>query len=137
MSHRKPWQWRKARFDLGDQSAEAHYAIAEASLRSNGDAVKTQFETAIEHADIALKINPSFSLALITKSFALYKLEEYSEAAASLEQFLALNPDDLDADTWREQSTMLALRARDSQPTTGPLLLGPVSPRRRSRRHVE
>ena len=108
--------------DLGDQSAEPHYAIAEASLRGNRDAVKTQFETAIEHADTALRINPSFSLALITKSFAQNKLEQYSEAAASLQQFLALNPDDFDADTWREQSMLLAMRTRDSKPTTGPQL---------------
>jgi TonB family protein len=108
----------RSAIDLGDQSAEPHYAIAEASLRSNRDAVKTQFETAIEHADTALKINPSFSLALITKSFAQNKLEQHSEAAASLEQFLALNPDDLDADTWREQAMLMALRARESQSTT-------------------
>lgn len=107
--------------ELGDQSAEAHYAIAEASLRLNKDALKTQYQTAIEHADTTLRIEPNFSLALITRSFAQYKLEQYSEAAASLERFLAINPDDLDADTWREQATMLALRARDSQPTTAPL----------------
>jgi TonB family protein len=104
--------------DLGDQSAEPHYAIAEASLRNNRDGVKTQFETAIEHADTALRINPSFSLALITKSFAQNKLEQHSEAAASLQQFLALNPDDLDADTWREQAMLMALRVRESQSTT-------------------
>ena len=103
--------------DLGDQSAEPHYAIAEASLRNNKDALKAQFQTAIEQADTALNINPSFSLALITRSFAQSKLEQYSEAAASLERFLVLNPDDLDAETWREQATMLAQRSRDSQPT--------------------
>ena len=106
--------------DLDDQSAEAHYAIAEASLRSNRDGLKTQFQLAIEQADAALKINPNFSLAWITRSFAQSKLEQYSDASASLQQFLAFNPDDLDGDIWREQSTMLALRARDSQPTTGP-----------------
>jgi TonB family protein len=113
--------------DLGDQSAEAHYAIAEASLRSNKDAVKTQFQTAIEQADTTLRINPNFSLALITRSFAQSKLEQYSEAAASLERFLAISPDDLDADTWREQSTMLALRARDSQSTTATSPVGPAT----------
>jgi TonB family protein len=114
--------------DLGDQSAEPHYAIAEASLRSNRNAVKTQFETAIEQADTALRINPSFSLALITKSIAQNKLEQYSEAAASLQQFLALNPDDLDADTWREQAMLMAQRARESQSTTAtPLPSGPAT----------
>ena len=114
--------------DLGDQSAEAHYAIAEASLRSNKDALKTQYQTAIEQADTTLRINPNFSLALITKSFAQYKLEQYSEAAASLEQFLALSPDDLDANTWREQATMLGLRARDPQSTSAtPLPSAPAT----------
>ena len=113
--------------DLGDQSAEAHYAIAEASLRSNKDALKTQLQTAIDQADTTLKINPNFSLALITKSFAQYKLEQYSEAAASLERFPALSPDDLDADTWREQSMLMALRARDTQSTTATSSLKPAT----------
>jgi len=113
--------------DLGDQSAEAHYAIAEASLRSNRDGLKTQFQVAIEQADAALKINPNFSLAWITRSFAQSKLEQYSEASASLQQFLAFNPDDLDGDIWREQSTMLALRARESKPTTAAPLSGPAT----------
>jgi TonB family protein len=104
--------------DLGDQSAEAHYAIAEATLRSNKEAVKAQFQIAIDHADTTLKINPNFSLALITRSFAQAKLEQYSEAAASLEQFLVLSPNDLDANTWREQSIQMAQRARDSKSTT-------------------
>jgi TonB family protein len=117
--------------ELGDQSAEAHYAIAEASLRSNEGAVKSQFETAIEQADAALKINPSFSLALITKSFAHYKLEQYSEAAESLERYLALSPNDLDADTWRQHATMLAERARVAEPTTSPPIPGTATLRPR------
>jgi len=108
--------------DLGDQSAEAHYAIAEASLRSNEGG--SQFETAIQHADAALKINPRFSVALITKSFAHYKLEQYSEAAESLERYLALSPNDLDADTWRQHASMLAERARVVEPITGPSIPG-------------
>ena len=103
---------------LGDQSAEPHYAIAEASLRTASslkpaeDTIRTKaLERAIEDADIALKLNSNFSLALITRSFALSKLKRYSEAAASLERFLSISPEDLDADMWREQLT--ALQASD------------------------
>src|SRR2546429_365600 len=83
--------------ELGDQSAEAHYAIAEASLRTGA------FAKAVEEADTTLKINPNFTLALITKSFAHLDLQQVPEAAASLEKFLASRPDDLDAETWRWQ----------------------------------
>jgi TonB family protein len=105
--------------ELGDQSAEAHYAIAEASLRlgnhyptTNTAAPlptgapgpgTTEFSKAIEEAEATLRINPSFALALITKSFAHRNLQQYPEAISSLERFLALSPDDIDAATWREQ----------------------------------
>jgi TonB family protein len=104
---------------LGDQSAEPHYAIAEASLRTASslkpeDTLRTRaLERAIEDADIALQLNSKFSLALITRSFALSKLERYSEAAANLESFLLISPEDSDADVWREQLT--ALRASDER----------------------
>jgi TonB family protein len=99
--------------ELGDQSAEAHYAIAEASLRTGA------FAKAAEEADTTLKINPNFTLALITRSFAHFNLRQYPEAAASLERFLASNPDDLDAETWRGQ--LEGLRRRTTQtPTTKP-----------------
>ena len=83
--------------ELGDQSVESHYAIAEASLRA-GDATK-----AVEEAEAALRINPNFTAALITRSFAQYHLKLYAEAAASLEQLLAGSPDDMDAESWRGQ----------------------------------
>jgi TonB family protein len=83
--------------ELGDQSPEAHYAIAEGSLRTGAPA------KAIEEAENTLRINPNFSAALITRSLAQCNLKQYSESAASLEQFLALSPDDLDAATWRGQ----------------------------------
>lgn len=83
--------------ELGDHSPESHYAIAEARLRT-GAAAK-----AAEEAQAALTINPNFTAALITRSLAHSQLKLYSEAAASLEQFLANNPDDMDAETWRGQ----------------------------------
>jgi len=108
--------------DLGDKSAAPHYALAEASLRlaailrPTEEVLRNQtLEVAIDYAETALKIDPSFSLALITKSFALNKLKKYSEAAASLDQFLALNPADVDATIWREE--VAALRASDAQST--------------------
>jgi TonB family protein len=91
----------KRALELGDQSPESHYAIAEASLRT-GAATK-----AVEEADIALTINPDFTAALITKSLAHSQLKLYSEAAASLELFLASSPDDMDAETWRGQAEEL------------------------------
>jgi TonB family protein len=87
--------------ELGDISAEPHYAIAEASFR------KGDFTKALEEADYALQSNLDFAPALITKSLALSSLKQPVEAAASLEQFLALRPDDLDADLWREQVALL------------------------------
>jgi TonB family protein len=99
--------------ELGDQSAEAHYAIAEASLRTGA------FAKAAEEADTTLKINPNFNLALITGSFAYFNLQQYPEAAVSLERFLASSPDDMDAETWRGQ--LEGLRRRTTQtPTTKP-----------------
>ena len=83
--------------ELGDQSPESHYAIAEASLRA-GQATK-----AVEESEAALRITPNFTAALITRSLAQYHLKQYSEAAASLEQFLAVRPDDMDAESWRGQ----------------------------------
>ncbi len=41
--------------ELGDQSPESHYAIAEASLRA-GDNLK-----AVEESETALRINPNFT----------------------------------------------------------------------------
>lgn len=106
----------KRAIELGDQSAEAHYAIAEASLRTGADSLGDgQFVLAVQEAETALRINPSFSLALITKSFAHSRLEQYSEATSSLEQFIALNPNDIDAETWRRQlDEMREYRAKSS-----------------------
>lgn len=97
--------------ELGDKNAEPHYAIAEASFRA-GD-----YPKAVEEADQALKIKPDFGPALITKSLAHSSLKEYGEAAASLEKFLAVSPDDPDADVWREQ--LERLRTFDQQ-SVGP-----------------
>jgi TonB family protein len=96
--------------ELGDQSFRAHYAIAEASLRTGTPA------KALEEAETALRINPNFVAALITKSFAHYGLQQYTEAMASLEQFLASAPDDMDADTWRGQ--LQELRGQIYQPSS-------------------
>lgn len=97
--------------ELGDQSPESHYAIAEASLRG-GDAVK-----AVEESESALKVNPNFIAALITRSFALTQLKLYSEAAASLELFLAGSPDEMDAATWHGQLEELRrLKSLESSP---------------------
>ncbi|MGI9167858.1 MAG: TonB family protein, partial [Pyrinomonadaceae bacterium] len=90
--------------ELGDQSPESHYAVAEASLRT-GATTK-----AVEEAEVALRISPNFVAALITRSFAQYHLKLYSDAAGSLEQFLAGSPDDVDAASWRGQLEELRQR---------------------------
>ncbi|HJU55150.1 MAG TPA: tetratricopeptide repeat protein [Pyrinomonadaceae bacterium] len=83
--------------ELGDRSAEVHYAVGEAHLRQD-EAAK-----ALEEAEAALRIRPDMPEALILKSFASYDLKRHHEAAESLERFLKLNPNDEDAETWREQ----------------------------------
>ncbi|HEY5075396.1 MAG TPA: TonB family protein [Pyrinomonadaceae bacterium] len=99
--------------ELGDQSVEPHYAIAEASFRT-GD-----YPKAIEEADQALKIKSDFAPALITKSLAHYFLKQYAEAAASLEKFLAVSPNDPDADVWREQLDSLRTFGQQTGGSTG------------------
>lgn len=91
--------------ELGDKSAEAHYAIAEGNFRSGA------FPKALTEADATLAIKPNFLPALITKSLAQAGLKQYQEAAGSLEKVLAIAPNDIDADTWRVQIEELSLRA--------------------------
>jgi len=93
--------------ELGDRSPEAHYAIAEASFRMDSP------EKAAEEAGAALMINPDFLPALITKSLAQLRLKQYSEAEACLERFLAISPDDVDAETWRGQLEELPNRTHE------------------------
>ena len=100
----------KRAIELGDQSPEPHYALAEASLSFR----VREAEKAVEEADLALKINPGFLPALVTKSLALYYLKQYADAAASLERLLAISPNDADADVWRVQLEELRLRATQS-----------------------
>jgi TonB family protein len=123
--------------ELGDQSAEAHYAIAEASLRTTTSAPETgSLVTALEEAQAALGINPNFALALVTKSFAHFRLKQYSEAAISLEGFLAINADDVDAATWRAQLEEMRERAEKAittQPATETTILSGKAVSQRAR----
>ncbi|MDQ3821214.1 MAG: tetratricopeptide repeat protein [Acidobacteriota bacterium] len=90
--------------ELGDNSAEMQYVIGAANLQE-GNAAK-----ALEEAETALKIQPEFARAFLLKSFAHIGLNQYQEAAESLEKFLAASPDDQDAATWRGQiETLRAL----------------------------
>jgi TonB family protein len=105
--------------ELGDQSAEAHYAIAEGQFRSGA------FPKALTEAEIALSIKADFLPALITKSLAHSAMQQYSEAAVSLEKFFAIAPKDIDAETWRSQLEELVIRATEapSSTSTGGLLI--------------
>ena len=100
--------------ELGDQSPEDRYALAEASFRM------ASAEKAVEEADAALIMNPDFLPALITKSLAHFTLKQYTEAAGSLEKFLAKSPDNFDADTWREQLKVMQEQAAAASTTIQP-----------------
>ena len=97
--------------ELGDQSFEPHYAMAEAHLRQGAP------NKALKEADAALRINPKFPSALITKSLAYSNLNLYSEAAETLERYLAESPEGNETDTWRGQLEELHRRiASESNP---------------------
>ena len=90
--------------ELGDLSAEPHYAIAESHLRLNGAMpASNSLQKTLQEAETALQINPGFSLALITKALAHVQLKQYPEAATAFERLVDSNPNDLDAETWRSQ----------------------------------
>jgi tetratricopeptide (TPR) repeat protein len=108
--------------ELGDQSAEPHHAIAEASFRS-GD-----FAKAIQEADLALQSRSDFAPALITKSLAQSSLKQPAAAAASLEQFLAISPDQPDADVWREQLDRLHKSNNTAASSTSANTITPPNP---------
>jgi TonB family protein len=100
--------------ELGDRSAEVHYAIAEANLRKHADILTDQIAVALQEAETSLRIDPQFTPALITKSFALWQLSRYPESIACLEQFLSDKPGDVDADVWRAQLEQMREKAKRS-----------------------
>jgi TonB family protein len=104
--------------ELGDQSPEAHYAIAEANFRTDSP------EKAIQEAEAALLMKPDFLPALITKSLAHFQLKQYSEAADSLDKFLASSPDNVDANVWSDQ--LRAMRDRALKSTATPAASEPT-----------
>jgi TonB family protein len=95
---------------LGDQSAEPHYALAEANLRAGN------FEKAVAEADQTLKIDSGFGLALITRSMALYRLKKYDESIAALEDYLKAKPDGPDAAVWQEQIKIIRAAGSREKP---------------------
>jgi TonB family protein len=108
--------------ELGDQSAEPHYAIAEASFRFR------DYGTAIAEADKALAINPDFGPALITKGLSYSSLKQYGDAATTFERFLASNSSDPDADVWREQlESLRRSTGQNSAPTNSGSVPQPVA----------
>ncbi|HEX8776393.1 MAG TPA: TonB family protein [Pyrinomonadaceae bacterium] len=99
----------------GDRSAEAHYTIAEASLRQDAP------EKALEEAEKALKIKPDLLLALLTKGMAHYGLKQYEKAADSFFTLLLMSPNNVDAEAWQIQLEHLrrsAARVKENQPST-------------------
>lgn len=105
-------QMAERAIEAGDQSAEAHYVIGEASLRQDAHA------KALDEADLALRIKPDFPLALVTKGMAYNGLKQYDEAAESFAALLAMSPDNVEASAWRVQLAHLrksAARAKENQ----------------------
>lgn len=96
--------------ELGDLSAEPHYALAEANLRAGN------FEKAVDEADQTLKIDSGFGLALVTRSMALYRLKRYGDSLSALEDFLKAKPNDPDAEVWREQIKRIQATASREKP---------------------
>jgi TonB family protein len=96
--------------ELGDTSAEPHYAIAEANLRVGN------FEKALGEADQTVKIDSGFGPALITRSMALYRLNRFGESISALEDFLHVAANDPDADVWREQLKRIQAAASREKP---------------------
>jgi TonB family protein len=97
--------------ELGDQSPQPHYAIAEANFRLDAP------EKAVTEAEAALIKDPDFLPALITKSLAQLQLKQYSEAADSLDKFLASSPSNADTGVWGDQIRAMRNRALKSTPT--------------------
>src|SRR5215831_7862015 len=96
--------------ELGDLSAEPHYALAEANLRAGN------FEKAVDETDQILKIDSGFGLALVTRSMALYRLKRYGESISALEDYLKAKPNDPEAEVWREQIKRIQATARREKP---------------------
>lgn len=98
----------------------AHYVIGAVNLREKS------YSAAAQHAEAALKSKPNYPPALLVKSQALYglylaepfsstKLRELNrEAAAALEQYIRLQPNDKDIHVWREQ--LETIRSHTTQP---------------------
>ena len=82
---------------LDPNGYKPHYSIASALERlGEADSATVEYKT-------ALRINPKFTSALITKSLAYSNLNLYSEAAETLERYLGESPEGNEADTWRGQ----------------------------------
>jgi TonB family protein len=104
---------------IAPQSAEAHYAMALVFLRKQKSSQK-----ALNELDSALKIEPKFSKAWLTKSQAYIDMfsEEFSEdksrfiylkqAADAIEEYLKLEPNDKDAVMLRERMEALRFYSR-------------------------
>ena len=105
--------------EAGDQSAESHYVIAEASLRQDDNA------RALDEADLALRIKPDLLPAMVTKGMAHYGLKQYDEAAKSFAALLAMSPYNAESNAWRVQLARLRKSAAGAKENQSPSPDGP------------
>lgn len=116
-----------ATLNIDPQMTEPHYFLGVARLRM--DAPKD----ALAEAETAIKLNPLYPAGYLLKSEALVRLhgdlpvsdsksriekqsERYGEAAAALEEYLKLDPEPENKETWVEQLESLKVYSIFHQP---------------------
>lgn len=90
-------------FDAGTRPAEMAHVLGEVAYR-RGD-----YRQALAHAVEALKADDAHPPSLLLRSQSLVRAGRITDAIADLDRFLALKPDDPDAEAWREHLATLRM----------------------------
>jgi TonB family protein len=98
--------------ELGLRNAEVHYILSEYHLKESAHL------QAIEEAEAAIKLDPTFTEAYLVKARALRQLYRQQESIAALSKYLSLNPEH-DAELWREELTRWQEPLQAPQKPTG------------------
>jgi tetratricopeptide (TPR) repeat protein len=94
--------------DAGVRLAEMNYVLGDVAYQQE------DYRTALDRAEEAVKADESNPNYLLLWSQSLARRNKFAEAISGLERFLALRPDDPDAEAWRE--TINTLRLLPSPP---------------------